>query len=237
MKESILENQLINYLEGSLSEAEKAEVENALTRSESLQKKLAEFKELFEGMDQLLEEKPSQQLDENFYRLLKEEQQQAHLAKIPNNTLKHVNMVPNIWTVAAAVALLVGGLFIGWQLSNQSNQKVLTSLKEEIQTTKEMMFALLQQESASNRIKAINISQNFQQVDDDIINALIHTLNNDQSNNVKLAAIEALSHFSSVLSARKALIHALGEQNNPVVQIELITTLVAIEEKQACTGQ
>ena len=58
-------------------------------------------------------------------------------------------------------------------------------------------------------------------------------MNIDKSTNVRLAAMEALSHFSDEPNVRTALCKSLAVQTNPMIQLSLIKILVNMKEQQA----
>ena len=62
--------------------------------------------------------------------------------------------------------------------------------------------------------------------DEDVVNALIKTMNSDKNINVRLAAISALAEMMEQNSNIKpALINSLLVQENPLLQISLIQVL------------
>ena len=63
------------------------------------------------------------------------------------------------------------------------------------------------------------------------VKVLVKTMNEDPNTNVRMAALEALSKFHSDTDVRKALIHSLSIQKDPVVQIALIQMMVVMKEK------
>jgi HEAT repeat protein len=69
--------------------------------------------------------------------------------------------------------------------------------------------------------------------DDEIVKALVKTMNEDGNTNVRLAALDALSHFQNDPQVRRALVSALAKQKDPVVQIALIQLMVKLKEKGA----
>ena len=58
-------------------------------------------------------------------------------------------------------------------------------------------------------------------------------MNDDESVNVRLAAVQALAKFSDEPGVTAALIHALEHQKEPLVQIALINLMVELKEKEA----
>lgn len=138
--------------------------------------------------------------------------------------------------IAASVALLIvgfaGGLYYDQWRSNQT--AVLTGDATPVLEMKKVLaFEQTPKTSASERIQAVNQSYELTQVDEDITQLLINTLNFDANVNVRLAACQALLHFQNEPGVREALIQSLSIQTDPNVQINLIESLVAIKEKRA----
>lgn len=66
-----------------------------------------------------------------------------------------------------------------------------------------------------------------------VIKLLIKTMNQDSNVNVRLAACEALYQFKDHQEVRKAFIHALGAQTDPLMQLTLIEIVVKLKEETA----
>lgn len=140
---------------------------------------------------------------------------------------------PMILKIAAVIAFVVVGYIGGTWIDNKSKTQ-LQALQVELRKTKELvLMSMMKQESASERLKGIFASSEFEHVDEDIIDALILAMNNDGNVNVRIAAAEALAKFSADDKAKTALIASLNNQNNPAVQIKLIDILVSMGDKNA----
>ena len=85
--------------------------------------------------------------------------------------------------------------------------------------------------SASQRLQGVRVALQMTSADDDVVQALVRTLNEDPNSNVRLAALDALGKFQIEPAVRKALIGSLSTQKDPVVQIALIQLLVRMKEK------
>ncbi|GAB3964582.1 hypothetical protein GCM10028806_02320 [Spirosoma terrae] len=142
--------------------------------------------------------------------------------------------------IAAGVALLLvgfggGRLYDQWRASRHTSEAVADNENvASAQTIKKVLaFEPTQQTSASERIQAVQQSYELTQVDQDITQLLINTLNFDANVNVRLAACQALARFENETGVREALIQSLTIQSDPNVQLALIDILVAIKEKRA----
>ena len=107
-------------------------------------------------------------------------------------------------------------------------------LSEQISDLQEMMMlSLLEKGTTTERLKAVGLTYQMDEASKKVTNALIQTLNQDENINVRLAALEALKVYAADSSVREALIHAIGQQTSPLVQIALAELMVAIQEKSA----
>ena len=137
--------------------------------------------------------------------------------------------------MAAGLVLVMAGIGIGyWVNKNQQREDELLALKKEIQTTKQMMLVMMDnQQSASQRIQGVNVALKNDKADDEVVRALSKMMNEDPNTNVRLAALDALSKFREEPLVRKELIQSLSMQKDPVVQIALIQLMVRMKEKGA----
>lgn len=143
-----------------------------------------------------------------------------------------------VWQVAAAVALLALGYWLGAlstsapspQLSDTAVQnQQLAQIQQEV----EAMKSMLSQSSPSQRIKAVHHVQEQGAADQELIQVLIQTMHFDENVNVRMAAIKALLHFQERPLVRQALIQTLHIQTDPHVQLQLIDGLVEMGERKA----
>ena len=141
--------------------------------------------------------------------------------------------------IAAGLALLIIGFGAGWLFQAKSQNGAALSAfdgKEagQVEEMKKVLaFEQMNNTSASERIQAVNHSYNIPDVDRDITQLLINTLNFDPNVNVRLAACQALTHFAGETEVKEAMIQSLAIQTDPNIQISLIEALVAIKEKRA----
>ena len=107
-------------------------------------------------------------------------------------------------------------------------QALLAKLqKQRPASKKQVMFASLRNmESPASRINAAAAAERLPNEGNDIVDALVQTLNSDPSSNVRLAVLDGLARFYQESYARGKLVDALKKQRDPVVQIALINLLV-----------
>jgi hypothetical protein len=226
MNKEQLESQIIDYIDGKLSEEEKLVLEGELAKNEEAYKLYEQMREVIHAMDKSAQLEPSYHLKRNFDQFLKAEMEDQKEAKT-------IFFSPMIFRAAAAIALVLSGVAIGyWINRNQQQEKEMMVLKQQMEEVKSTMLAQLNnQESASQRMIGVSVAYEMDKADDEIVNALVKTMNGDGNTNVRLAALDALSKFHNEPQVKKALIKSLASQKDPVVQIALIQLLVKMKEK------
>jgi hypothetical protein len=96
-----------------------------------------------------------------------------------------------------------------------------------------IMLTMIEQSSASERIKAVNLTNEFNEVNDTIIRAMFKTLNHDPNENVRLVTVEALVEFADNPRVRQGLIQSISRQSSPLVQLALADIMITLQEKKS----
>ncbi len=238
-----IEPLLIDYIDAQLSPAARANVEKHLETCVVCSHVYQEYKTLFTAMNTDKEMKPGPALREKFdimlqselnidatTRILKEEEGKKVIAmkKQPSLLLR----------IAASVILVAAGVLIGMKLVTvpkvPDNSAQLADLQQEVKEVKEaLMFNQLGNESAAERIKAVNYVEEMRNPDEKVINALLNTMNQDKNMNVRLAALYSVSKFSNSQLVRDSLVASLPRQKEPLMQIVLINILTEKKETKA----
>ena len=141
-----------------------------------------------------------------------------------------------VWQVTIAAACLIAGLSIGsYRPGSTSNSKSeIAALREEVANTKEMVaLSLLQQQSASERLRGVDYSTRMPTMEPEVLSALMQAVNHDPSVNVRLAAIDALTKVSGNPQVRKSMAQSLNQQDSPMVQAALINYVVDARDPAA----
>ena len=219
-----IENQFVEFLEDSLSEVANSEIKEHLKSCSNCVKGLEEMKTFLFVLENREMEIPSINLRTNFEKILAQEIEENQPKVILLQTKQDWK---SYLRVAASILLIVSAFLIG---KYQSDLTKFANLED---TNKQKVLALLENNSASKRIQAVSNAEQFSEKDTKIIKALISRLLFDKNTNVRSAAAEALSKFSSKLIVREALIKAMITDKNTSVQIELIQILAKIQEKRA----
>ncbi len=228
MEKEKLESLLIDYIDGKLNEADRSLVEHELGKSEEAYAMYAQLREVIQVMEKSASFEPTVSLRRDFNKFLKSE-----IEGIQKPKGKEVSFQSYTYRIAAGLALVILSVSIGYQVNkNYRQEQELTKLKMEMDATKQMMMALLDnQQSASQRMVGATVAYKMASMDDEIVNALARSMNEDANTNVRLASLDALSKFYQEPGVQKVLIQSLSIQKDPVVQIALIQLLVQMKEK------
>jgi len=143
------------------------------------------------------------------------------------------------WQMAIAGLCLVAGLGAGALLQHgaslqTSERDEVAQLREEVASTKEMVaVSLLQQQSATERLRGVDYSARMSSMEPQVVTALIQAVNRDSNVNVRLAAIDALGKVAGSAAVRASMQEALPQQDSPMVQAALIDYLVDAHDRNA----
>ena len=142
----------------------------------------------------------------------------------------------NPWLAACAASLVLAiGVLLG-----RSTESVppaspeVAALHQELRDLRQMVaLSLMQQQSASERLRGVGFSSSVDGPGDEIVAALLDALKHDANVNVRLASVDALQRFASRDVVRRAAIDALDTQNSPLVQMALIDFVVETQDRSA----
>jgi len=141
--------------------------------------------------------------------------------------------------LAAAAMLLIGvaiGRFGPLPSARTSGDATaeLAAIRTEMRELRQMVsLSLMQQQSASDRLKGVTWMGQLDRPSAEVVSALLDALMHDPNVNVRLATIDALERFASREDVRRAAIDAVDRQASPLVQIALIDFLVNTNERQS----
>lgn len=225
------------YLQNGLSPDEQKKLDELIESGEIDILDLKEMEMMYGKIDSIDTPKPSSAMRDRFYTMLEEEKQAQTVSwshKL-NAWMDELKQRFQLRYVVYAAVVFLAGLMIGdlyAPISNQDEQ--IDQLMSEVSQMREvMMISLLDNSSPTERLKAVNISNEIRSVDERVVNALLKTLNNDSNVNVRLAAVEALTGHAGNPAARSGLINSITNQQSPIVQAALADAMLALQERQS----
>lgn len=154
--------------------------------------------------------------------------------------LKQLFAIHPGFAMAYSVLLLVVGIALGHFLNTPAavtpdgDKRQLDELTAQVSDMRDMMMkSLLQNPSASERIRGVSFTSELKTVKPDVIDALLTTLNNDPNVNVRLMTLEALTHYASYPAVRAGLVESISQQESPLVQAAMADVMLKLQEKKA----
>jgi hypothetical protein len=239
MKCEEAESYLIDYIENTLDENLREELEKHLEGCERCLDRVKDFKQMLTTIGSSAEEQPDESLRINFYHMLHRE--------VHKQGPERIRIFPARWTTylskhgmkyAAGIALLIAGMVTGMLLASivggGEEKAQLSRLNNEVKNMKDLLIlSMLKEESPSQRIQAVDYTEGIQAPDFKILEALITTLNNDKNVNVRMAAAYSLARYADNESVRDSLVESLSRQTEPIIQVVLINILVEKKENRA----
>jgi hypothetical protein len=234
-----------DLLHNGLAAAEASSLREHLLSCPSCREEFQELNETWTRLGILKEEQPGPELRHNFYRALKSYQKELVPRQRPGWRQQFIRLLPSLplrapalGLAAAALIVVLGfgaGFFIGTAKKTESGQ--LTVLNREVDNLKQQVsLSLLSQPSAAARLQGLAMTSRLQDPAPSLITALLETLNNDSSVNVRLSVVDALYLFADREQVREALTASLARQTSPLVQIALIDLMVSLKEKRAAVA-
>ncbi len=217
-----IQDQMADFLDEALNEQEMKQIQEHIDGCQDCNQEMEEMKALFFGLSEDELEQPSASLRMNFEQMLEEEKAKQETKVI---SLQERTSWKSYIRVAASILIVVSAFLIG----KYSDGETKPSINPEVAS----ILAKMEDDSASQRIAAMNRSEEINTTDSKIIQALIDRLLYDEKASVRLAAVEALAKFSSLEMVKQAMIKSLESDQDPAIQIELIQTLAKIQEKRA----
>jgi hypothetical protein len=219
--------QFVDYWRGSLEESG-GEFDAHLASCERCRAEAQELRDLWGTLGSMPDEDPSLGMRTRFYDSLRAWRKQESERRQRFWWIRHP-----AFQAASAVAILIVGVATGYLVRGRDTVEV-SQLRGEVYNMRQLVaLSLLQQQSASDRLRGVNFAYRVEQSDPQVLSALLTTVNHDPSTNVRLAAVDALRNFTDNPIGRKGLVQALAKQESPLVQIAIVDQIVELHEKSA----
>ena len=226
---------ITDYIDGTLEGERLEEFNRYVAEGHIDQTELEGLKEFEDKFASVQEPIPSQELSNRFYAMLREEKAKRS-TKVSFHLQEWFNqfLATAFGKVVFAVAVLVIGIAGGGFFSNSNYQGELDQLSNQMADMKEMMMmSMLEERSASKRLQGLQISSDLVSQNQQITDAMFVTLNNDESTNVRLAALTILASYADDPEIRAGLINSISEQESPIMQVALAELMVELQEPKA----
>jgi hypothetical protein len=221
---------LADYWAQTLRDQDEFELEAHFATCPACREETARLEALWKGLAVLPPEEPDSKMRSRFYESLG-----AYRLGAESRASKWGPLTPTL-QIAASLAILALGLAAGYSLRPDKTGDQVAQLREEVSGMRQLVaLSLLQQQSASERLRGVQYAYRSEPSNTEVQAALLTAINNDASINVRLAAVDALHTFSGSPTTRQAVMEALSKQNAPLVQVALIDLLVDFRERQAAS--
>jgi hypothetical protein len=239
-----IRERFVDYLTGELPAGELSEFRAHLASCPACREELEGLSAVWTNLGVLPQESPSGALRGRFYGLLEaykeglgKDRDKMGLGQILSQRLRRLLPRNPAYQIALALVLMAAGLGSGYLLNLRSRTTARTEvagLRDEVDEMKRLVaVSLLKQASPSERLLGVSWSARIDRPGDEIIQALLDTLNHDSNVNVRLAAADALYLFYNHAEVKEGLVDSLARQTSPLVQMSLINLLVEIRERRA----
>ena len=237
--------QLADYLTSQLPEAEQRALEAHLAGCPACREELEAVQRVWRTLGQATTPEPSPNLRPEFYAMLADfkdtlETESKYSPKGLWRWLRELQLPQPALRLAYSVALLAAGVAGGYWLSNApkalpADQQQMTALAAQVGEMRQMMLlALIDNPSATERLRAVSYTKELNgAATTKVIDALLSTLNHDDNVNVRLATLEALAPLAADPTVRLGLVHALTQQESPLVQSALADVMVQLQERRS----
>lgn len=230
MEKEKLSELIAKYNEGVADPFEIQQIEELIEHGKISLTQLSSLEKLNEQIEMMRMENVSMEQDSRFHQMLREEKQKVQ----SNVSISWPRLMEWMPRLAMAAVILIAGFGIGYFFQKPAGNDEVKVLTEQVQGLKEMMMiSLLEKESATERLKAVSLTEEIDGPSKKVTEALLNTLNEDESVNVRLAALEALGKYMKMPHVREGLVRSIPKQDSPLVQVALAEMMVTMREKSS----
>jgi len=245
-----IQESFLDYQDGRLDPAEAAAVREHLKTCLECQREWAGLQEIALKLDRLAPEEPSPRLRTQFYAMLDTHRRSADSRSpfvLMRSRLDRVfaALLPArpALQFAFACLLLVFGVYVGARYLHRpgaapapdaATARELADLRQQVDKMGTLVtYSLLQQQSTSDRLKAVLATLNVKQADQHVVSELLGALAFDPSVNVRLSALQALYPHADQAAVRAAVAASLPRDPSPLVQVSMIDFLAVTRDPVA----
>lgn len=221
---SNIEEKIIQYFENELSPSERAEVEKSVQENELFRKEFNEYQSMYASFHSFPSHEVPDKLKSNFQAFLTQTKEidKQSIPKVEGKSTTKIIIVLALCTVIGMTTYM----FFKNRADNQAINQQMIAMNDNLKL-------LMQNESSSHRIKAVQLSAQLPESNQTAIDLLVDALANDPSSNVRLSALEGLEQYISNDKVRAAIYKSMAKETDQVVLITYINILSASKEVSA----
>lgn len=235
--------QLPDWLTNELPAVDRDAFDTHVDQCPDCQQEVAAIRQMWQRMGAVPTPEPRPEMRTQFYAMLDSFEQEETVQPQPIGA--RLAELFRQWStglaakLAYSVVLLGIGLVAGFWLQRPEKQDVayqerIDTLSVQVQEMRQMMMlSLLENPSATERLRAVGFTKDIPDVDSHVVDALLMTLNNDPNVNVRLVTLEALADLARDARVREGLVQSLTRQESPLVQVALADVMVKLQEKRS----
>jgi len=236
-----LRNQLTDYLRNGLNEPDRSAADAHIAACPECRDEIEGAHEMWNRLGKLPPEQPdSPRLRVRFNEMLAAYREGMEHGR-PSHWKGGVRGWLGVWQplqpafqIALALLFFIGGLAAAGYFRSGVEGDAVEQLRAELHATRQMVaLSLLQQQSATERLRGVSWSNRIEDPGAEVLSALLDVLMSDPNVNVRLASVEALRKFGGSPIVRRGTLQALMRQDNPAVQVALIDLMVELQEKES----
>jgi hypothetical protein len=237
MKKKDPKEKIIDLLQGNLTPEEAREVISGLEEAGIDASELESLRRISHLIDSVNPGEPSSDMDRRFYEMLANEKNEAMAAEkglIGKRWFQASSFNVGIRIAAGIALFLLGWFTASWSGQKFNTDREMADVSNKLTDLKQtLVLTMMQQNSSLERIKAVNMLNEFDSADERIIESLLGALNHDENDNVRLLSLEALIRYSDNPAVREGLVASIVNQSSPMIQLRLAEVMVALNERKA----
>ena len=233
-----VDQDLVAHLSGNLDPQAEQRVRLHISECDQCREALESLTAFWSEMGKVPDEQPGPALQARFDDMLRQYEIDAREASMTQRSRPKdwlgwlMPWRPLVRFGLIAAVLCIGALGGYWMKSRQENGSEFVQLHDEVRGLSRLLtVSLLQQQSASERLRGVSWSYRLGEPDAEIIDTLIQILKYDPNVNVRLAALDALSRDTDRQTVRQELLESLPRQTSPMVQMAMVDLMVQLHEK------
>ena len=235
--------QFINLLAGNLDQNQVADIESHLAGCPGCRVEFETTRKMWDMMGEIPQPEPSESLKDDFKAIISDYKNEMESNR--NIFGEWIMRIRDYWylqpqpRLAFSVLLVIVGIIAGYLLHQPqynaiSYNRQIDSLSSQVSEIKQMMMlSLLENPSASQRIRAVGFTYEIGSINRKVVDALFTTLNGDPDVNVRLITLEALAKLSGEPKVREGLVNSINLQESPFMQAAIAEVMVRLQEKSA----